>query len=43
MFLECENNSVKLQIISGKLHNNAINDFQQISLNHVVKIEILIS
>ena len=42
MFLEWENNSRKLQIISGKFQNsgefqnNAINDVKQISLNHVI-------
>ena len=35
MFLEWEN-SGKLQIISGKFQNNAINDVQQISLSHVI-------
>ena len=30
MFLEWENNSGKLQIISGKFQNNAINDVKQI-------------
>ena len=29
-FLEWENNSGKLQIISGKFQNNAINDIKQI-------------
>ena len=37
MFLEWENNSKKLQIISGKLQNNAINDAKQISVSHVIK------
>ena len=37
MFLEWENNSGKLQIISGEFQNNAINDVKQISLNHVIK------
>ena len=43
MFLEWENNSGKLQIISGKFQNrgkfedNAINDVKQISLSHVVR------
>ena len=42
MFLEWENNSGKLQIISGKFQNsaefqnNVINDVKQISLNHVI-------
>ena len=36
MFLEWENNSGKLQIISGKFQNNAINDVKQISLSHVI-------
>ena len=45
MFLEWENNSGKLQIItrkfqnSGKFHNKAINDVKQISLSHVIKPE----
>ena len=44
MFLEWENNSGKLQMISGKLQksgkfeNNVINDVKQISLSHVIKI-----
>ena len=44
MFLEWENNSRKLQIISGKFQNsgefqnNAINDVKQISLNHVISL-----
>ena len=37
MFLEWENNSGKLQIISGKFQNNAINDVKQISLSHMIK------
>ena len=43
MFLEWENNSGKLQIISGKFQNrgkfedNAINDVKQISLSHVIR------
>ena len=37
MFLECENNSKKLQIISRKFQNNAINNVKQISLNHVIE------
>ena len=41
MFLEWENNSGKLQIISGKFQNNAINDVKQISLSHVMKYVIL--
>ena len=40
MFLEWENNSRKLQIISGKFQNNAINDVKQISLSHVVRVRI---
>ena len=42
MFLGRENNSGKLQVISGKFQNsrkfqnNAINDVKQISLNHVI-------
>ena len=36
MFLERENNSGKLQIISGIFQNNAINDVEQISLSHVI-------
>ena len=45
MFLEWENNSGKLQIITGifqnsvKFQNNAINDVKQISLSHVIKSE----
>ena len=44
MFLEWENNSGKLQIISRKFQNSgkfhkAINDVKQISLNHVIKPE----
>ena len=43
MFLEWENNSGKLQIISlkfrnsGKFQNKAINDVKQISLSHLIK------
>ena len=43
MFLEWENNNGKLEIFSEKLQNsrkfqnNAINDFKQISLSHVIK------
>ena len=40
MFLEWENNSGKLQIISGKFQNNANNDVKQISPSHVTKGEI---
>ena len=40
MFLEWENNSRELQIISGKFQNNAINDVKQISLSHVVRVRI---
>ena len=36
MFLEWENNSVKLKMISGKFQNNAINDVKLISLSHVI-------
>ena len=36
MFLEWENNSGKLQIISGKFQNNTINDVKQISLSQVI-------
>ena len=36
MSLEWENNSGKLQIISGKFQNNAINNVKQISLNHAI-------
>ena len=45
MFLEWQNNSGKLQIISGKFQNsekfqnNAINDVKQISLSHVIRSE----
>ena len=38
MFLEWENNSGKLQIISREFQNNAINDVKQISLNHVISL-----
>ena len=38
MFIEWENNSGKLQIISGEFQNNAINDVKQISLNHVISL-----
>ena len=43
MFLEWENNSGKLQIISGKFQNigkfqnSAINDVKQILLSHIIK------
>ena len=46
MFLEWENNSGKLKIISGKFQNsgefqnNAINDVKQISLSHVIIAKI---
>ena len=40
MFLEWENNIGKLQIISGKFQNNAINDGKQISLSHMIRLEI---
>ena len=46
MFLEWENNSGKLQIISGKFQNsdkfqnNAINNVKQISLSHVIITEM---
>ena len=36
MFLEWENNSGKLQIISGKFQNNTVKDVKQISLSHVI-------
>ena len=36
MLLEWENNSRKLQIISGKFQKNAANDVKQISLSHVI-------
>ena len=36
MFLEWENNSGKLRIISGKFQNDAIDDVKQISLSHVI-------
>ena len=36
MFLEWENKSGKLQIISGEFQNNAINDVKQISLSHAI-------
>ena len=39
MFLEWENNTGKLQIISGKFQSNTINDFKQISLSHVIYFE----
>ena len=37
MFLELENNSGKLQILSGRFQNNAINDVKQVSLSHVIR------
>ena len=40
MFLEWENKSGKLQIISGKFQNNAINDVKQISLSHAISVLI---
>ena len=40
MFLGWENNSRKVQIISGKFQNNAINDVKQISLSHAIMSEI---
>ena len=40
MVLEWENNSGKLQIISEKFQNNAINDVKKISLSHVIKVLI---
>ena len=40
MLLEWENSSGKLQIISGKFQNNAINDVKQISLSHVINESI---
>ena len=36
MFLEWESKSGKLQIISVKSQNSAINDVKQISLSHVI-------
>ena len=36
MFSEWENNYGKLQIISGKFQNNAIDDVKQISLSHAI-------
>ena len=36
MFLEWENISGKLKIISGKFQNNAINHVKHISLSHVI-------
>ena len=39
MILERKNNGSKLQIISGKFQNNAINDMKQISLSHVIKYQ----
>ena len=36
MFLELDNNSGNLQIISEKFQNNAINDIKLISLSHVI-------
>ena len=36
MFLEWENNSGKLRIISEKFKNTTINDVKQISLSHVI-------
>ena len=41
MFIEWENNSGKLQIISRKFQNNAIDDVKQISLNHVINAKKL--
>ena len=38
MFLEWDNNSGKLQIISGNFQNNAINDVKQILLSQVIRI-----
>ena len=38
MVLESENRSRKLQIISGKLQNKAINDVKQISQSHVMPV-----
>ena len=43
MFLERENNSGKLQIISGIFQNNAINDAEQISLSHVINKIVVFS
>ena len=36
MFLELENNSGKLQIVSGKFQNNTINNVKQISVSPVI-------
>ena len=41
MLLESENNSGKLQIISGKFQNDSIDDVKQISLSHVINSEAL--
>ena len=38
MFLEWENNSVNLQIISGKFQNNTNDDVRQISVSYVISI-----
>ena len=43
MFLKWQNNSGKLQIISGKFRNNAINDVKQISLSHVIQSNAVIT
>ena len=40
MFLESENNSGKLQMISEKFQNNGIYNVKQISLSHVIEIFI---
>ena len=42
MFLEWKNDSGKLQMISGKFQDNAINDVEQISLSHVIILRILL-
>ena len=39
MFLEWENISRKLQIISGKFQNIAINEVKQISLSNMIKLK----
>ena len=43
MFLEWQNNFGKLQIISEKFQNNAINEVKQISLNHVIQWNAVIT
>ena len=41
MSLEWQKNSGKLQIISGKFQNNAVNDAKQISMSHGINFKIL--